>query len=76
MMEGNKLTYEQLWGRMGMSLMDIWKGGTKLNANELSVLWNHYPLPKDTALKALAEYNQKFDTTYTLDQVDIPTLKD
>jgi hypothetical protein len=69
-----KPTYQQLCGIVGVGLMDMWKKGTDLTANEMSVLWNGYPLPKSTIIRALQEYNNLFDTTYTLDQVDIPTL--
>lgn len=67
-----KPTYREIWYDQKCTLMDIWQGGTKLDANALSVLWNHYPVSKEAAELALQEYNQLFGTSYTLDTVDIP----
>jgi hypothetical protein len=67
-----KPTYRDLWYEQKATLLDIWQGGTKLDANTLSILWNHYPISKEAAELALREYNERFHTRYTLDQVDIP----
>jgi hypothetical protein len=67
-----KPTYRDLWHEQQATLLDIWQGGTKLDANSLSILWNYYPVSKEAAELALSEYNEIFHTQYTLDQVDIP----
>jgi hypothetical protein len=70
----DKPTYRDLWWDQKATLWDIWEGGTQLDANELSIIWNHYPLPRARAELALREYNELFHTQYTLDQVDIPIM--
>jgi hypothetical protein len=70
-----KPTYQELWHDQGAFLVDIWEGGTKLDANTLSVIWNHFPTSKENAELALQEYNGIFRTHYTLDQVDIPIIE-
>lgn len=68
----SKPTYRDLWHEQRATLLDIWQGGTKLDANTLSILWNHYPVSREAAELALSEYNEIFHTRYILDQVDIP----
>jgi hypothetical protein len=70
-----KPTYRELWYDVGGTLLDIWEGTTQLDAENLCGLWNHLPVPRYMAERALYEYNQLFRTTYTLDQVNIPTLE-
>lgn len=74
--EPKKPTYRELWYNQGAILLDVWEGGTMLDANTLSVLWNHYPVSKEAAELALREYNELFRTQYTFDQVDIPIRDD
>src|SRR5581483_4736239 len=60
--EPKKPTYRDLWYDQGAILLDVWEGGTKLDENTLSVLWNHYPVSKEAAELALREYNELFRT--------------
>lgn len=73
-MSESKPTYQDLWHDQGAFLVDIWQGGTKLDANTLSVIWNHFPVTQEVAEQALRKYNELFRTHYTLDQVDIPVI--
>ena len=68
----SKPTYKDLWTRKGATILDVWQGGTKLDANNLSIIWNHYPIWREVAELAVQEYNERFHTQYTLEQVDIP----
>ena len=70
-----KPTYRELWYDVGGTLLDIWEGTAQLDAASLRALWNHLPVPRYIAERALYEYNQLFKTRYTLDQVNIPTLE-
>jgi hypothetical protein len=71
----NQPTYRELWYDVGGTLLDIWEGTTQLDAESLNTLWNHLPVPRYIAERALYEYNKLFKTSYTLDQVNIPTLE-
>jgi hypothetical protein len=68
-------TYRELWYDVDGTLLDIWESTTQLDAESLCGLWNHLPVPRYMAERAIYEYNQLFKTSYTLDQVDIPTLE-
>jgi hypothetical protein len=70
-----KPTYRELWYDVGGTLLDIWEGTTQLDAESLGSLWNHLPVPRYIAERAIYEYNQLFKTDYTLDQVNITTLE-
>jgi hypothetical protein len=70
-----KPTYRELWWDQGATLLDLWQGGTKLDEHTLSLLWNHSLVPSYVAEQALHEYNSLFGTSYTLEQVNIPTLE-
>lgn len=70
-----KLTYPELWWNQGATLLDIWQDAdTKLSAYTLNML-NRSLLPRYVAQQALHEYNALFETAYTLEQVDIPTME-
>jgi hypothetical protein len=70
-----KPTYRILWWDQGMTLLDIWQGGTKLEACSLNLLWNGSLVSLSVAQQALNEYNALFGTHYTLAQVNIPTIE-
>jgi hypothetical protein len=70
-----KPTYRELWYDVGATLLDIWEETTQLDAESLCGLWNHLPVPRYMVERAINEYNQFFKTSYTLDQVNIPTLE-
>ena len=73
--QSHKPTYRALWWDQGVSLFALWQAGTSLSADALSLLWNYGPVPCSVAEHALNEYNTRFGTTYTLDQVAIPVLE-
>jgi hypothetical protein len=70
-----KPSYRELWRDQEYTLLDIWNGGTKLDDAALFCLWHHYPVSMPQAEVALQEYNDRFGTRYTLDQVDIPMME-
>jgi hypothetical protein len=71
-----KPTYRALWIAEDCSLLDIWQGAeTRIDPGTLHLLWMGSLVPKYVAQQALHEYNQCFGTSYTLEQVEIPTME-
>ncbi len=69
-----KPTLKELWWDQRSGFQGMWQA-SKLPHETLIMLWQGALVTKSVAEQALREYNERFHTEYTLDQVHIPTIE-
>lgn len=73
-MISTKPTWKELWWDQHAGFLAMCQASTL--PDEMAILlWHMAPVPQTVAEQALREYNTKFHTRYTLDQVKIPTIE-
>jgi hypothetical protein len=70
----SKPTLKELWWDQRSGFGEMWQA-SKLPHEALIMLWQGALVTKAVAEQALREYNQRFNTKYTLDQVKVPTIE-